>query len=274
MLLMELEENNKLIIEINFNGNKYEFPSKVLGKENDYILAEPVRINGKVLGFGKDEKLEVNLVNIRNDKSPMVWKRVSIATVLNKGSTQYKIMCATEGYELNRREAFRLFLGINGVAQIGINKKAVDVIVKDVSETGFSFVSSEDMEADGLPVRLVFADMQYKFSLMGIIVRKVVLDENKLLYGCRISVENASLPKYINEKQRQMISINRNNAASRTKEMLEKALKEPTREEKEEEAELKKRIKNDGTHSNRNIGSVGRVERREIFKDIHSGRKV
>lgn len=41
-----------------------------------------------------------------------------------------------------------------------------------------------------MPVRLVFNDMEYNISLMGIIVRKVKIDEQKYLYGCRLSVTN------------------------------------------------------------------------------------
>ena len=34
-----------------------------------------------------------------------------------------------------------------------------------------------------MPVRLVFADFNQNYSLMGIIVRKVVIGENKIVYG-------------------------------------------------------------------------------------------
>ena len=99
-----------------------------------------------------------------------------------------------------------------------------------MSESGFSFVGTEDMDnVINMPVRLVFADFNQNYSLMGIIVRKVVIGENKIVYGCRLGVRNANLEQYISQKQRQMLSMNRGNSAFQNKEMLEKALKEPGR---------------------------------------------
>ena len=198
-----------------------------------------------------------------------------------KSGSFYKITASGEGFEINRRGAFRLFVGISGVAQLGINRKAVDVIVKDVSENGFSFVSSEDMEnVINMPVRLVFNDFNKNYSLMGIIVRKVIINETKVLYGCQLSVSNSQLEQYINQKQRQMLSMNRDNSAFKNKEMLEKALKEPERTDNKEQPEAddknykSKSIKNDGTHTDRAINRVGKTERRDIFRDAMSGKKV
>ena len=218
---------------------------------------------------------------IRENKSPIVWKGVGVACVYEKSGSFYKVSASGEGFEINRRGAFRLFVGISGVAQLGINKKAVDVIVKDVSENGFSFVSSEDMDnVINMPVRLVFNDFNKNYSLMGIIVRKVIINEAKILYGCQLSVNNSELEHYINQKQRQMLSMNRDNSAFKNKEMLEKALKEPERTDNKEQPEeddknyKSKSIKNDGTYKDRAINRVGKTERRDIFREAVSGKKV
>ncbi len=274
MLLHNLPENSKIILELNMNGQKYEFPSTVLIRENGFILTEPVRINDKILSFGTSGNIKVSLINIRQDKSPMVWKSVGITVVLNKGKSYYKIIAGGEGYEMNRREAFRLFIGVKGVAQIGINRKALDVIVKDISETGFSFVTSENIDkVVNMPIRLVFADGGTTYSLMGLVVRKVEIDETKILYGCKLSVQNAGIQHYINEKQRKMLSMNKNNAAYRNLEIIENSLKEKSVVDKFNEEKSSKTIKGDGK-SNRKIDSVEKVERRDIFKGAHSGKKV
>lgn len=281
MLLQEIAGDNRIIIELSLNGQKYEFPSKLLKKDGQHIFIEPIRINGKVLSFNSAENVTVSLIMVRDGKSPMVWKGLGITTVYEKEGTSYKVIASGEGYEVNRRGAFRLFIGMSGVAQLGINKKAVDVIIKDVSETGFSFVSSEDMEnVINMPVRLVFSDFNQNYSLMGIIVRKVVINEAKVLYGCQLSVNNANLEHYINQKQRQMLAMNRENSAYKSKQMLENALKEPGNvSEKNKETEddknyKNKSIKNDGTRNDRKINSVGKTERRDIFRDAMSGKKV
>lgn len=281
MLLQEMPADNKIIIELSIKGQKFEFPSKVVSQGNNSIFIEPIRINGKVLTFNASESIAINIVMIRENKSPMVWKGVGVACVHEKSGSFYKITASGEGFEINRRGAFRLFVGISGVAQLGINRKAVDVIVKDVSENGFSFVSSEDMEnVINMPVRLVFNDFNKNYSLMGIIVRKVIINETKVLYGCQLSVNNSQLEQYINQKQRQMLSMNRDNSAFKNKEMLEKALKEPERTDNKEQPEeddknyKSKSIKNDGTYKDRAINRVGKTERRDIFREAVSGKKV
>ena len=213
------------------NGQKYEFPSKVIRKVNQSVLVEPIRINGKILSFNSSGGgIMVSVYMIRDSKPPMLWKGVAVNSIREDNGTFYKITANGEGFEVNRRGAFRLFIGISGVAQLGTNRKAVDVIVKDVSESGFSFVGMEDMDnVINMPVRLVFADFNQNYSLMGIIVRKVVIGENKIVYGCRLGVRNANLEQYISQKQRQMLSMNHGNSAFQNKEILEKALKEPGR---------------------------------------------
>ena len=278
MLLQEMPADNKIIIELSIKGQKFEFPSKVVSQGNNSIFIEPIRINGKVLTFNASESIAINIVMIRENKSPIVWKGVGVACVYEKSGSFYKVSASGEGFEINRRGAFRLFVGISGVAQLGINKKAVDVIVKDVSENGFSFVSSEDMDnVINMPVRLVFNDFNKNYSLMGIIVRKVIINEAKILYGCQLSVNNSELEHYINQKQRQMLSMNRDNSAFKNKEMLEK---EPERTDNKEQPEeddknyKSKSIKNDGTYKDRAINRVGKTERRDIFREAVSGKKV
>ena len=246
MLLQEMTEDNNLIIEL--------------------------RINGKILSFNSSGGgIMVSVYMIRDSKPPMLWKGVAVNSIREEEGTLYKISANGEGFEVNRRGAFRLFIGISGVAQLGTNRKAVDVIVKDVSESGFSFVGTEDMDND----------FNQNYSLMGIIVRKVVIGENKIVYGCRLGVRNANLEQYISQKQRQMLSMNRGNSAFQNKEMLEKALKEPGRadrtaqeQEPDDKNYKKKQIKNDGTYKERDINKVGKTERRDIFRDTLERKKV
>ena len=272
MLLAEIEPGNRLIIELNAPTQKLEFPSKSKGSEKGSLLADAVKVNGKVLGFASSSGMTVNLMLIRQDKSPIVWKNVLIETVKMDTAIIYRISSAAHGFEMNRREAFRLFVGLGGVAQLDINRKADDVIVKDVSETGFAFVSERDDEKlVGKPVRLTFVDMGKQFALMGIIVRRVFISEGKILYGCKISVNNASLAQYINEKQRQLLSMNKDNSVAREKEMLEDALKEKPKYDAESEEDLKKRVSQDEGHK-RDLNDVQKYERRDIFKDKNVGK--
>ena len=176
MLIKEVPKDAELTIEVSVAARKLEFKSQCIDTGMNYLYARPIIIDGKRVSFEASVTLSVSLVYIREDKNP------GISTVTENGKSMYKITSSMEGYEMNRRQAYRLFLGLGAVAQIGINKKAVNVIIKDISENGFSFVGNEDIEVNKSPVRLVFKDMDDTISLMGIVVRKVKAGEKKIIY--------------------------------------------------------------------------------------------
>lgn len=229
MLIKDVPKESSLTIEVSIEGRKLEFSSKCLDTGMNYLYAEPIRIDGKRISFEATVTLSVSLVYIREDKNPVLWRGVGISTVHENGKAMYKITSAMEGYEMNRRGAFRLFLGLGGVAQLGVNRKAINVIVKDISETGFAFVGNEDMEVSKTPVRLVFKDTEETISLMGIVVRKIVVSEKKIIYGCTLSSANTDIVHYINNKQRYYLSTARNTQVTANRDAIRKALSEPSK---------------------------------------------
>ncbi len=281
MKLNELAAGDNVILQVSFNDKFADFPSIVLKIEKDgSIYVDAVKVNDKVVGFS-GEGVSVDLYNIRAEKPPMIWKRVVCTTTTVSGKSVYKITATGEGYESNRREAYRLFVGVPGIAQLGINRKAIEVIVKDVSENGFSFVCEYDMgEVINSPVRLVFEDLEKSYSLMGLVIRKVVIADKKIVYGCKLSVENFELVRYINFKQRQQLQMNKDNAASRMRQQLQQALAEGEVAKANAAAKLANYDGNNGAKprpdgGGRAINTVeSKPERREVFKEKYSGKKL
>ena len=82
MLLQDIPEDNNLVIELSMNGQKYEFPSKVIRKVNQSVLVEPIRINGKILSFNSSGGgITVSVYMIRDSKPPMLWKGVAVNSI-------------------------------------------------------------------------------------------------------------------------------------------------------------------------------------------------
>lgn len=275
MKLSELEQGSNIILHVNIDGKFADFSSVILYVNKESAIAETIKINNKVVSFSGDN-VKLDMSYIRDGKAPFFWRGVVCETFSEKGKALYRITTSSEGVERNRREAFRLFLGINGVAQMGINNKALDIIVKDVSQTGFSFVSDKDFgEVINMPVRMVFTDLNKNFSLMGIVVRKVEISENKIVYGCRLSVENELLSQYINIKQRQQLSMKRGNDDYNLHEKMRQSLKETNNLTLK--AALGGEDKRKGNYNSdfkRNISDVEKAERRDVFKQIHNGKKM
>ena len=227
MLIKEVPKDAELTIEVSAAARKLEFKSQCIDTGMNYLYARPIIIDGKRVSFEASVTLSVSLVYIREDKNPVLWRGVGMSTVTENGKSMYKITSSVEGYEMNRRQAFRLFLGLGAVAQIGINKKAVNVILKDISENGFSFVGNEDIEVNKSPVRLVFKDTDETISLMGVVVRKVKAGEKKIIYGCALTSCNTDIVHYINAKQRYYLSTAKNTQINANRAAIRNALREP-----------------------------------------------
>ncbi|MGN0407926.1 MAG: PilZ domain-containing protein [Bacteroides sp.] len=206
MRLSEIQQGEEIKLEVIINNTPYEFKSSVIGNaDGGGIYTVPVRSKDKVVSFSS-ANVVVNLILTRQGRVPVVWKRVNVETVVYKKHTVYRITSLTLGMEENRRNAFRLTMGIAGVAQLGVNTKAVDVTIKDLSESGFSIISKENIEEpENIVVHLVFSDAGSSFSIFGLIVRKVEYGEDRFLYGCKMNQKVVALSRYINEKQRRLI---------------------------------------------------------------------
>lgn len=61
-------------------------------------------------------------------------------------------------------------------------------------------------------------------ALWELLIRKVKIDEQKYLYGCRLSVTNNQLSRYINDKQRQNMANGRQGISDKEKGKIVAAL--------------------------------------------------
>lgn len=260
MRLLELTEKSKLNLEIHINGHDLEFKSKVYAKVNDNILIEPVRVNEKVVNFESGLVL-IDILFIREAKSPIVWKRVLLKNIVYNNKTYYKVIPSADGFEVNRRSAFRLYIGILGVAQVGVNSMAYNIIVKDISESGYSFVSDEDIEKPlKSTVRLVFLDNDKSYILTGILVRKEKVNDKKYIYGCMLNSSNTLLNQYINFKQREILAKQSGISIPKMEPAL---LGVQVKDKKKQENKEKIRLQ---PSNKKSLENVMKEDRRNIFK--------
>lgn len=179
------------------------------------ITADPIYKNERVISF-KAKGLIVDLLVNPPDSPPLIFKNVTI--VLMKREDQslcYAISSITDSKALNRREAFRCFVGIPTAVQGGGNKAAHDAIIKDVSITGFSVTCDVSVEFhENQVLHVILNDYleeiaeNFNFHLYGLIVRVVELEGNKVLYGCRLNNKVPGLDQYITKKERLRIKKN------------------------------------------------------------------
>ena len=209
MKILDLELGSKIIIEISVRTEKLEFETTIAEQIKGATIIAPIRIEGKFLNL-QAKGVKISILYYDGEKPPVMWEYVPLPSYVHNGETCYRCTCGLPGKVVNRRNTYRLYVGADGIAQVGANHKGINVLVKDISEGGFSFVYNEKLSTQaGDPVRLVFNDnkKELRFNLQGRIVRIVELDETKVLYGCRLIIKNTSLSKYIADKQREQLSI-------------------------------------------------------------------
>lgn len=209
MRLMDLEPGSEINIEIQVGDKKMGFKTHIKEQIKNAVIIEAIRIEGKFLSLNA-KGVKVSILYFQKDQAPLVWEYVSVPAVIYKGESCYKCTMQANGVQMNRRETYRLFLGVEGIAQVGTNRKALSVLVKDISDNGFSFVHTEDMNGFlGEPVRIVFDIDEMHFNLQGCLVRVEPLEGEKYIYGCKLIINNPNVSKYIAKKQREMLAVGR-----------------------------------------------------------------
>jgi hypothetical protein len=101
-------------------------------------------------------------------------------------------------------------MGYTGTARLGNDKGNMNIVVHDLSSSGFSFTSEKDIEGFMHQyVQVVFIDTtnDAHLNLVGEIVRRQDWNNNRYLYGCKFNKVNNMVEYYITKKQRQAISL-------------------------------------------------------------------
>lgn len=213
MYLYEIDKESAIQISVGIGFQTLEFDTKISEIGEQCVYADPIIREDKMVGFStKGLVLRVFAVN-QSDLRVYQFNNVKIRNIKTaEDKTYHEITCLTPGKIVNRRAACRVWLGFDAVAQIGLNKKTYNVIVKDISVTGISFICTEDVKVEpDMVVHLTFEDevSKIRFSIGAIVVRSEEADHRKTIYGCRMNQESSAISKYVNEKQREKLRATR-----------------------------------------------------------------
>ncbi len=210
MFIYELPEGSEVIIRCSLGLTYAEYKSQIVkvDLEEKNILIDAIKINEKVVGFQAANIINVVTVVNPQDKKVYIYRETEIDVVrdmTDRNLVYHRISSAESVEATNRRNNFRVFLGLDGVLQAGTNKRTYDVIVKDISANGFGILCSMDVKLrEGQSVHLVFTDPEddTRFSLNGTIVHAIAVDANTMHYGCMLPREYDSIRRYAADKQR------------------------------------------------------------------------
>ncbi|MFA9378460.1 MAG: PilZ domain-containing protein [Lachnotalea sp.] len=209
MRLVDLAENTKIQIDVSYKGNKLFYESQVKLTAFNGAFIEPIKQDEKMLEFNSGN-LMISVTADIEGAQPILWRECVVKGVKYKGEVYHMITCPRGGLVINRRSRFRIDMGYTGTVRIGYNKGTLNVVVHDLSASGFSFTTEKNLEEYNEEAHLVFIDTDNdtRFNLVGEIVRKQEWHNNRFLYGCKFVKVNCMVEYYIAKKQRELLSLN------------------------------------------------------------------
>lgn len=207
MKIYEVPTPAKASIFVNAGDKKVEFSSEIKGKLTDSILIDPIEYKGKTVGFATPGMVDNVTILVEEDKQLFIYRNVKITLISMKDGTKFHRISTEEDVRAaNRRNSYRLYLGVQGTASIGYPPTVHNVIVKDISRGGVAFVIEKSVELrPGDKVQVSFTDKSTdsKFQLASTIVRKYSLGDSRVVYGCKLRKESDVIGRFVARKQRE-----------------------------------------------------------------------
>ena len=203
MEIYELTTAHKMSITIANARTNISLNSNIVFVEDNKLYVEPFVYEGAILNFDSTN-VSISMIAYEEEKSPYLWQIVHIVKEVRDNTTYHVISSNLSGVKINRRENFRLFLGIDATATL-MGGRPIQVIVKDISSSGFAVLVDMNnpisVHKNDI-MQLEFSDKAFEedFVLHGRVVRMDKTDKY-LLYGCRLVSENPAIDKYIANKQ-------------------------------------------------------------------------
>lgn len=203
MTIQDLEAEHSVTLVVTVGLKSKDLSTTIAEVHSDYILLQPILLEGRTVGFG--DNCSIDLLYLQ-EQAVFAWHAVSLPLVKNKKGTYYKVELEGEAKPYNRRGSFRVYVGETMAITVfqSSGPQAYNVLVRDISETGFGFVSKEEYDA-GRTIRLTIPLTERKTLVLSanIVRREFVEEKGTFSYGCKFVEPNSYLSSYLMAKQRE-----------------------------------------------------------------------
>lgn len=212
MKFTDLEMAHSIELEILHDGKKTTLLTSVEGIIKQSVLLTPIHLDGKIVGF--PEKYTVNLLYPADDHV-YCWSNVTIKAVRYQNHVYHCVELPGEAQILNRRGAYRVYIGENmNLLKFTRNGSELhEVLIRDISETGFCFISKEEFSL-GRTLRLYLRfknGREISLSAQALWQRENPNRTTTYLYGCKFLERNKLLTSFLmgvqQEKQRKRLGL-------------------------------------------------------------------
>ena len=201
----DIRSGQEVTLEIIWGEGDYEMPSRVLGNIDGKLLLKPYVYNGVVVEMMSEdnEDMTINLHCIDEDGNRKVFNAVNISSETYRDDIIYEVSagaCNSVAQSSERRCYKRTELNYPGKLITEKGEALKDVIIKDISDAGISFMISSDYQIDQKKVVLKWDDKirgkDFNIKVHGFISR-VKTEGSDTIYGCEIMEPDRDLLMYI-----------------------------------------------------------------------------
>ncbi len=211
MTAAEMQTSHPVELEVHINGKKTTLLTEIEKIINQTVLLTPIQLNGKVVGFPPD--CRVHLLYIE-DNHVYCFKNIQLKAIRYENKVYHCATLIGDAEILNRRGAFRVYIGTDSIltAFTARGPKSHRVLLKDLSESGMAYLSSEDFDI-GRTVRMNIIIAPGKEMKLGAQIIRIqeFEDRQEKLYGCKFLEKNNLLTGYLmrcqQERQRQRLGF-------------------------------------------------------------------
>lgn len=171
----------------------------------NFCIVEPVRAQSKLVNF-QSEKVICNVTTIINE-NPYIWRDVMILNIRFPVYGSAHLLATNENCKsINRREAYRLYLGYNGTVKV--DDVTVKATIVDISEMGVGVIVSELKieKQQNILVNFREPSNDKEYHLRAYVVRMEETVRGNLRIGCRLLHKSAELRKLIMMKQKERLA--------------------------------------------------------------------
>lgn len=226
MFINELSAGTEVALEATDGTKQLSFPTKVSNittqvdkdrleilnkkrKEGNiiYCICDPIREQECLVRF-EGENVAMRLFLIQNE-NPYAWENVRIMNLrLPDYGSVHIVVSSKRAIACNRRGNFRVWLGADGTLREPKSKDKIDVIVKDISESGVGLIIKEENDVErGKIYQLRFAEEEREYEVSVIVARVQQLEDGRYNVGCRIRGNSDVIAKLVHIKQRERIRL-------------------------------------------------------------------
>lgn len=206
MILQDLQPGQEITLEVCFDEQKYEIPSKIIGTNEDTAIILPYVYKGVMVDFEifKQRGAFINLCCIDTvNNTRNIFQNVSLSNINYQERMFYSVTVPVMNriaFDGERRKEVRIPVNVKGTMESEDNLDKYPVTICDICERGLAFTAPASYTFGNGLYWIHFFDTvcgTYFDLKMGVSILRQTDEDNKKFYGCRIIKSDRDILTYL-----------------------------------------------------------------------------